>query len=98
VLYEGRHPRFEILREEVNIDWAHRVLINNTRQQRMIKMMILADDKYFSYQNETELNLDVTQTLKVKSCSYTMNFSGIVSSSILYFTKISIELTTVICE
>ena len=27
--------------EEVNIDWAHRVLINSIRQQRMLKMMAI---------------------------------------------------------
>src|ERR1700758_1194834 len=38
--------------EEVSIDWAHRVLINSIRQQRMLKMMAIADDRQFSYQNE----------------------------------------------
>jgi hypothetical protein len=41
--------------EEVSIDWAHRVLINSIRQQRMLKMMAIADDTHFSYDNETEL-------------------------------------------
>jgi hypothetical protein len=41
--------------EEVSIDWAHRVLINSIRQQRMLKMMAIADDRHFSYQNENDL-------------------------------------------
>jgi hypothetical protein len=41
--------------EEVSIDWAHRVLINLIRQQRMLKMMAIADDRHFSYDNEIEL-------------------------------------------
>jgi hypothetical protein len=41
--------------EEVSIDWAHRVLINSIRQQRMLKIMTIADDRHFSYQNEYEL-------------------------------------------
>ena len=41
--------------EEVTIDWAHRVLINSIRQQRMLKMMAIADDRHFSYDNEIEL-------------------------------------------
>jgi hypothetical protein len=41
--------------EEVSIDWAHRVLINSIRQQRMFKMMAIADDRHFRYDNETEL-------------------------------------------
>ena len=45
----------KLRKEEVSIDWAHRVLINSISQQRMLKMMTIADDKYFSYQNEIEL-------------------------------------------
>jgi hypothetical protein len=41
--------------EEVSIDWAHRVLINNIRQQRMLKMMTIADNSHFSYQNKDDL-------------------------------------------
>jgi hypothetical protein len=41
--------------EEVSIDWAHRVLINSIRQQRMLKMMAIADDRHFTYQNENDL-------------------------------------------
>ena len=40
---------------EVTIDWAHRVLISSIRQQRMLKMMAIADDRHFSYDNEIEL-------------------------------------------
>ena len=42
-------------KEEVSIDWAHRILINSIRQQRMLKMMAIADDRHFSYDNENEL-------------------------------------------
>src|SRR5262249_34033328 len=41
--------------EEVSIDWAHRVSINSIRQQRMLKMMTIADNSHFSYQNEDDL-------------------------------------------
>jgi hypothetical protein len=34
---------------------AHRVLINSIRQQRTLKMMAIADDRHFIYDNETEL-------------------------------------------
>jgi len=40
---------------EVSIDWTHRVLINSIRQQRLLKMMAIADDRHFSYDNEIEL-------------------------------------------
>jgi hypothetical protein len=33
----------------------HRVLISSIRQQRMLKMMAIADDRQFSYQNEDDL-------------------------------------------
>jgi hypothetical protein len=33
----------KLRKEEVSIDWAHRVLINSIRQQRMFKMMAIAD-------------------------------------------------------
>jgi hypothetical protein len=39
--------------EQVSIDWAHRVLISSIRQQRMLKMMAIADDRHFSL---TKLN------------------------------------------
>ena len=45
----------KLRKEEVSIDWAHRVLINNSRQQRMLKMMAIADDRHFRYDNEIEL-------------------------------------------
>jgi hypothetical protein len=45
----------KLRKEEVSIDWAHRVLINSIRQQRVLKMMAIADDRHFSYDNETEL-------------------------------------------
>ena len=42
----------KLRKEEVSIDWAHRVLISSIRQQRMIA---IADDRHFSYDNEIEL-------------------------------------------
>jgi hypothetical protein len=45
----------KLKKEEVSIDWAHRVLINSIREQRMLKMMAIADDRHFSYENEIEL-------------------------------------------
>ncbi len=45
----------KIKEEEVSIDWAHRVLINSVRQQRMLKMMTIADDRHFIHDNEIEL-------------------------------------------
>jgi hypothetical protein len=45
----------KLRKEEVSIDWAHRVLINGIRQQRMLKMMVIADNRHFSYQNEDDL-------------------------------------------
>ena len=45
----------KLRKEEVSIDWAHTVLINSIRQQRMLKMMTIADDRHFSYQNENDL-------------------------------------------
>lgn len=45
----------KLRKEEVSIDWAHRVLINGIRQQRMFKMVAIADSRHFSYQNENDL-------------------------------------------
>jgi hypothetical protein len=45
----------KLRKEEVSIDWAHRVLINSIRQPRMLKMMAIADDRHFTYQNENDL-------------------------------------------
>jgi len=45
----------KLRKEEVSIDWAYRVLINSIRQQRMLKMMAIADNRHFSYQNENDL-------------------------------------------
>src|SRR5215469_6263988 len=45
----------KLRKEEVSIDWAHRVLINSIRQQRMLKMMTIADNIHFSYDNEIEV-------------------------------------------
>jgi hypothetical protein len=45
----------KLRKEEVTIDWAHRVLINSIRQQRILKMMAIADDRHFRYDNEIEL-------------------------------------------
>jgi hypothetical protein len=45
----------KIKKEEASIDWSHRVLISSIREQRMLKMMAIADDRHFSYQNENDL-------------------------------------------
>jgi hypothetical protein len=45
----------KLRKEEVSIDWAHRVLITSIREQRMLKMMTIADNKHFSYQNRNDL-------------------------------------------
>jgi hypothetical protein len=45
----------KLSKEEVSIDWAHRVLISSIRQQRMLKMMAFADNIHFSYDNENDL-------------------------------------------
>jgi hypothetical protein len=45
----------KLRKEEVSIDWAHRGLISSIRQQRMLKMMAIAGDRHFSYDNEIEL-------------------------------------------
>ena len=45
----------KLKKEEVSIDWAHRVLINSIRQQRMLKMMTIADNRHFGYQNEYDM-------------------------------------------
>jgi hypothetical protein len=45
----------KLRKEEVSIDWAHRVLISNIRQQRMLKMMASADNSHLSYQNKDDL-------------------------------------------
>jgi hypothetical protein len=41
--------------KEMFVKVAHRVLINSIRQQRMLKMMTIADDRDFTYDNELEL-------------------------------------------
>jgi hypothetical protein len=45
----------KLRKEEATIDWAHRVLINSIRQQRMLKMMEIANDRHFIYDDEIEL-------------------------------------------
>jgi hypothetical protein len=45
----------KLKKEEVSIDWAHRVLVNSIRQQRMLKMMAIADGRHFTYDNEIQL-------------------------------------------
>jgi hypothetical protein len=54
----------KLRKEEVSIDWAHRAIINSTRQQRMLKMMAIADSRHFSYDNEIELFLFVASEMK----------------------------------
>ena len=45
----------KLRKKEVSIDWAHRVLITSIRQQRMLKMMTIADNSHLSYNNDIEL-------------------------------------------
>ncbi|MGB6593101.1 MAG: hypothetical protein WBE68_16510, partial [Candidatus Nitrosopolaris sp.] len=45
----------KLRKEQVSIDWARRVLINSIRQQRILKMMAIADERHFGYDNEIEL-------------------------------------------
>jgi hypothetical protein len=45
----------KLRKEEVSIAWARRVLINSIRHGRLLKMMAIADNRHFSYGNETEL-------------------------------------------
>ena len=45
----------KLRKEEVSIDWAYRVLINNIRQQRMLKMIAIAEQKHLNHENEAEL-------------------------------------------
>ena len=54
----------KLRKEEVSIDWAHRVLISNIRQQRMLKMMAIADDRHFSYDKEIELVQFIASEMK----------------------------------
>ena len=39
------HKKKKLKREQVSIDWAHRVLISSIREQRMLKMMALAGNQ-----------------------------------------------------
>ena len=41
--------------KEMFVKVAHRVLVNSIRQQRMLKMMAIADNRHFIYDNEVEL-------------------------------------------
>ena len=54
----------KLKKEEVSIDWVHRVLITSIRQQRMLKMMAVADDRHFSYDNEIELVRFIASEMK----------------------------------
>jgi hypothetical protein len=54
----------KLKKEEVSIDWAHRVLISSIRQQRMLKMMAIADDRHFIYDNEVELVQFIASEMK----------------------------------
>jgi hypothetical protein len=54
----------KLTKEQVSIDWAHRVLINSVRQQRMLKMMTIADDRDFSYDNENDLLEFITSEMQ----------------------------------
>jgi NAD(P)H-flavin reductase len=54
----------KLRKDEVSIDWAHRVLISSIRQQRMLKMMAIADDRHFIYDNEVELVQFIASEMK----------------------------------
>jgi hypothetical protein len=54
----------KLRKEEVSIDWAHRVLIDSIRQQRMLKMMAIADDRHFTYDNGIELVQFIASDMK----------------------------------
>jgi hypothetical protein len=54
----------KLKKEEVTIDWAHRVLISGIRQQRVLKMMAIADDRHFRYDNELELVLLIASDMQ----------------------------------
>ena len=59
----------KLRKEEVSIDWAHRVLMNSIRQQRMLKMMAIADDRHFCYDNEIELVHFITSEMQKEGLS-----------------------------
>src|SRR5215469_13059882 len=54
----------KLRKEEVSIDWAHRVIINNIRQQRMLKMMAITDNRLLRYNNEIELVQFIASEIK----------------------------------
>jgi hypothetical protein len=54
----------KLRKEEVSIAWAHRVLITRIRQERMLKMMAIADDRHFIYDNEIELLQFIASEMK----------------------------------
>ena len=54
----------KLKKEEVSIDWAHRVLGSSIRQQKMLKMMAIANDRHFSYHTETELVQFIASEMK----------------------------------
>ena len=53
----------KLRKEEVSIG-AHRVLINSIRQQRMLKMIAITDNRHFSYDNEIELVQFIASEMK----------------------------------
>jgi hypothetical protein len=54
-LYVGKQYLEKLKKEQVSIDWAHRVLISIIRQRRMLKMMGIADNSHFNYDDDIEL-------------------------------------------
>ena len=40
---------------EVSLDWAYRVINNKIHEQRMLKMMTIADNRHFSHDDENDL-------------------------------------------
>jgi hypothetical protein len=54
----------KLRREEVSVDWAHRVLINRIREQRIIKMMTIAHSRHFNPHNQNELEFIASEMKK----------------------------------
>ena len=41
--------------ESVSVDWAYKVLRNSVEEQRMLKMIIFAEQRHLNYNNLDEL-------------------------------------------
>ena len=75
----------KLRKEEVAIDWAYRVLINSIRQQRMLKMMAIADNRHFSYDNEIELVQFIASEMQNEGLDLNNeeNFDGYLNTKIM---------------